>query len=155
MAGTTPKTTTLAGQLGAKLGRDSLIYFGGTIFAFPAGLVLAIVLTRFLSRSAYGDYAVLIVGAGLITQVLNVGTLQGAVSRMFAGGDEGALADDGPLTGDPRLAATTGVVVTALLSVVALGLAWLFAHSLAQLLLHDDARAAPIRWMAVAGGLGA
>src|SRR5437764_6241889 len=67
----------LAVQMASRLGRDTFYYTAVGSAGFPIAFVNAIVLTRYLSPTEYGQLAVLFFISGLTSVVLNLLFLRG------------------------------------------------------------------------------
>lgn len=113
------------------------------------GLVSVAVLTRFLSPAEFGDLAVLLVTASILTLLYNLVTLQGTFAWAF-----GALADDDvpeevasrPGATDRRRALGTGFLLTLGVAAAGSGVIALESDSLADWLLDDARRGGLIIW---------
>ncbi len=152
-------------SIGARLGRDTTVYALAMAVTLPFGLLNVAVLTRLLTPADYGVLAVLLVSAGLLTTVYNVGTLQGTFALVYGAGAGDGDADDGieagtegavaPRAGvDKRVLLTTGVVVTCAVLVVSSLPLLALAPQVATVLLDDGDRAEAVRWAVASAAAG-
>src|SRR4051812_35274058 len=91
-----PTGTSAVSALGAltgRIGRHSVIYGGALFGTLALGLVSVAVFTRFIEPREFGDLAVLLFFASLITVGLNLGLLQGAFRAAYGTSDEEGLDD--------------------------------------------------------------
>jgi O-antigen/teichoic acid export membrane protein len=156
--------TTLS-RFAAKLSRHAGIYAGGQVLALALGLVNVAVVTRFLPPSAFGELAIFLVFASLLTILYNLGTLQGTFMWVYgAGGDEGD--DDGGgydevagkrvvLEGpEQRRAVTTGLILTALVALAGTLVVVGYSADIAKLLSGDPRDADLVRLAAASAAFG-
>ena len=104
------------GRLAGRVGGHSLVYVLAAFTAMVAGLASVAILTRFLEPSEYGQLAILLAWASILTIVFNTGSLQGTNAWVFgAGGEDGEIADEavgGARAHDARRALATGFAIT-------------------------------------------
>src|SRR4051794_10337443 len=144
-------------MLGGRIGRDTLIYAAGTAMVLPFSLVTVAVLTRYLAPAAYGELAVMLVFASLLTTVYNLGSLQGTFMWVWGAGDEGAEVGEeggGAVSGTKRRALGTGLLLTVLVVTSLTVPIALAAGPIGELLLGRDDAAGTVRLAAASGGLG-
>src|SRR5215203_4274407 len=118
----------LLARYGGAIGRDTAIYAFGMCLIFPFSLVQLAILTQFLDTSEYGDLAILYFFSGVLTLLMNLGTLQGTFGITYGisgddGDGDGGDFDDGgdevfeelvpeeEIVEDKQLALTTGLVL--------------------------------------------
>jgi O-antigen/teichoic acid export membrane protein len=164
-------------RLGGIIGRDTAIYAIAMCLVFPFGLLQVGVVTRYLDPAEYGDLAVVVFFASLLTILMNLVTLQGAFILTYGasgddgGDDDGGGMDDGGavdvvevregealgvgVVRDKQLALATGaavtVVVILLLSVPVL----LAAGAVSTMLVGDAAATDLVRWGVLSAAAGA
>src|SRR4051794_29253559 len=80
--------------LGGRIGRHGSIYGGALFVTLVLALVNVAVLTRLLDPGPFGDLAVLLVFASLLTIAFNLGVLQGAMRVAYGTSDEEFGHDD-------------------------------------------------------------
>jgi O-antigen/teichoic acid export membrane protein len=144
------------GALGGQLGRHSLGYATARAMAMPFALLAAAVYTRTLVPEAYGELAVLLIFAGLLTVLFSLGTLQGTFAITYGASVEEEVDESGEARSqEPRRALTTGLLVTSAISTVGTLLVIASAELWARVLLDGGEDAGVVRLAAVAGGVGA
>ncbi len=128
-----------AGALSARLTHDTALYVSGAFVGFILALVNVAVITRFLSPEEFGQLALLLVFAALLTVVYNLATLQGTFMAVFgAAGDEDVEdVEDEVAAKDKRKALGTGLVLTLLTTVVGTAVIVPLAPSIADILIGD------------------
>lgn len=145
------------GALASRLGRHTAVYAAGSGIGFALALVNLAVLTRYLPVAQFGQLALLMVFAALLTVLYNLGTLQGGFMWVFgSSGEEGGEGDEREAgAGEKRRALGTAVVLTTL--VAAAGTVAIVAApgTFAAIVAGDAAMASEVRWAALSGGLGA
>jgi O-antigen/teichoic acid export membrane protein len=144
--------------MGGRVTRDTMIYVLGTLVVGPFSIVSVVVLTRLMTPAAYGEMAVLFVGAGVLTTLYNTGSLHGTFMWVY-GASEGEGGDDvdtgSPITSTPRRAMGTGVLMTLVIVSAGTGLVCLAAPQIARGLFHTvHATPAAVRWAAISAGTG-
>jgi len=104
------------GRFASRVGGHSLVYILAAFTAVFAGLASVVVLTRFLQPAEYGQLAILLAWASILTVVFNIGSLQGTNAWVFgAAGEDGETADEavgGTRARDARRALSTGFAIT-------------------------------------------
>lgn len=144
------------GAFGGQLGRHSLGYAAARGVAMPFALLAAAIYTRSLLPEVYGELAVLLIFAGLLTVLFSLGTLQGTFSVTYGASVEEEVDEtDGVRSQDPGRALTTGLLVTAAISAAGTLVVLASADLWAMLLLDDRDQASNVRLAAIAGGIGA
>jgi O-antigen/teichoic acid export membrane protein len=146
-------------RLGVKLSRHAGIYAGGQALYLVLALANVAVLTRLLSPSVFGELAIFLVFASLLTVLYNLGTLQGTFIWVYGAEDE---AGDDEGEGDPevmeaserRRAVTTGLLLTAMVSVAGTLVAVAYSADIAKLLSGDPGDADLVRLAAASAALG-
>jgi O-antigen/teichoic acid export membrane protein len=152
-------------RLGAMLGRHAGIYAGGHVLTVVLGLANLAVLTRLLPPSEFGQLAVLLVFAALLTILYNLVATQGTFMWVYGAGDEGGedgggydeAAPGGELMDgyERRRALTTGLILTAVVSVAGTLAVVGFSAGIAKLLSGDPGDADLVRLAAASAVLGA
>jgi len=108
-------------RLAGRIGRHATAYGLAAVSSMLAGLVSVAVFTRFLDPSEFGKMAVLSTVSTIITLIATLGIMQGTMRRVYgsAGDDEAGdvdVAESGVVSGDPRLALTTGLALSCVFS---------------------------------------
>jgi O-antigen/teichoic acid export membrane protein len=146
---------TLVGQLGARIGRHAAVYGAGTAVSVLVSLATVAVFTRYLVPAEFGDYALFLVLASVLTVLYNLGSLQGSYMWVYgAAGEDAGDEQDEEAAGDKREAMGTGLVLTALLSLAGTAVVAAFARDVADVLTGDRGDSAAIIVAASAGALG-
>ena len=117
-------------------------------------------LTRFLSPPEFGQLALLVAFAGLLTLAYNLGSLRGAMRTVFGGGggdddDDDDDDEDAPREGQTRRALGTALLLTAFVGGLGTLLLWALAPSVASLLIGQDEARQSVLWAAFAAGFAA
>jgi O-antigen/teichoic acid export membrane protein len=144
--------------LGARVVRYSSIFAGGLIVTNLIAFASTIVLAHLLGPAEFGQLALLLFLAGLLTLIFNLGSKQGTIRRVFGADDDeddDDEDDDSELSEASQRSLGTGIVLTTLLSLVGTGIVVLLAPQIADLLLGGGAERELVLWAAIAGGLGA
>jgi O-antigen/teichoic acid export membrane protein len=142
---------------GRRISRDSAVYAAGLMAVLPASLLNAIVLTHLLTPGEYGDLGVLLIFAGFLTILENLGTLQGTFAYVYgAGDDEGETDEENPSgVRDKRRAMTSGFAVTlATVGLVSVPLI-AFSGAVGSWLVGDGAGSGLLVWAVCSAGAGA
>jgi O-antigen/teichoic acid export membrane protein len=151
-----------AAILGAQAVRYSGIQAG--LLAAANGLMLAsvLVVAFFLGPADFGRYGLLLFLMGLLTILFNLASKQGTLKRVFgtAGDDDDDEEDEDEDTTAAAEAADkrslgTGMVLTAIVSVIGTAIVIALREPIADLLLGDPADGNLVVWAAIAGGAGA
>jgi O-antigen/teichoic acid export membrane protein len=150
-------------RLGVKLSRHAGIYAGGRVLILILGLANVAVLTRFLPPSVFGELAIFLVFASLLTILYNLGTLQGTFMWVYgaAEDDDGDGYDEGEggrevMEGpERRRALTTGLILTAMVSAAGTLVVVAYSADIAKLLSGDPGDADLVRLAAASAALGA
>ena len=146
---------TLVGQFGARIGRHTALYGAGNAVSVLLALATVAVFTRYLAPAEFGDYALFLLLAGVLTVLYNLGSLQGTYRWVYGTADEDAGdADEEDSAGDTRRAMGTGLVLTALLSLIGTGVIAAFAPDVADVLTGDRGDSTAVAVAAGAGALG-
>lgn len=120
-----------------RIGKHAFIYGIAAFMTVISGLVTVAVYTRFIDPTAFGKFAVLGTTASFVTVAVNLCSLQGTMRRVHGvGGEEEAGEDEfdeEATSGDPRLALTTGLVLTGFVGTVVFMLALVFRRQLSSL----------------------
>jgi O-antigen/teichoic acid export membrane protein len=143
--------------LGARVLRYSSIFAGGLVVTNLIAFASTIVLANLLSPAEFGQLALLLFLAGLLTLIFNLGSKQGTIRRVFGGDDDEDDDDEeeGELSEASQRSLGTGIVLTTLLSLLGAGLVVLFATEVADLLLGGGADRELVLWAGIAGAMGA
>jgi O-antigen/teichoic acid export membrane protein len=144
--------------LGAQVVRYSSIFSGGLVVTNLLAFATTIVLANLLDPAEFGQLALLLFLAGLLTMAFNLGSKQGTMRRVFGGSDDDDDDDEdeeGALTDSAQRSLGTGIALVALLAAVGTGVVVLLAPQVADLLLGGSADRELVLWAAIAGGLGA
>ncbi len=153
------------GGSAAILGTQALRYSGiqGGLLAAANVLVLAsaLVVAFYLGPADFGRYGLLFFLASLLTMLFNLASKQGTLKRVFgtAGDDDEDEEDEDKETradtDRDRESLGTGMVLTAIVSVLGTALVIVFAEPIAEGLLGSGADSMLVVWAALAGGAGA
>lgn len=154
------------GGSAAILGTQALRYSGiqGGLLASANALTLAsvLVVAFFLGPAEFGRYGLLLFFAGLLNILFNLASKQGTLKRVFgtAGDDDEDEEDeDGQPTaadeGADRRSLGTGMVLTAIVSLLGTAVTIALAGPIAELLLGDEGDRELVVLAAIAGGTGA
>lgn len=132
--------TGLLHTLTGSLSRDSFVYTVATTLTLPLALLTTALLARYLQPSDFGRLAVLFAFAGLLTVVLNLVVLQGALAVVYGGGEEGVEVDDGkrPELTEHARPLGSALVLTAIIAAAGGVAVLLGSRPLAGLLLGDE-----------------
>jgi O-antigen/teichoic acid export membrane protein len=155
-----------SGGSAAILGAKALRYSGiqGGLLAAANALMLGgvLVVAFFLGPADFGRYGLLLFLAALLNILFNLASKQGTLKRVFgtAGDDDEDEEDE---DGDETAAATredkrslgTGMVVTAIVSMLGTAAVIALREPIADLLLGSSGYSELIVWAAIAGGAGA
>jgi O-antigen/teichoic acid export membrane protein len=141
--------------MGGRIGRHAAIYGSGSLLTLAFGFVNVAVLTRFLDTGEYGELAVCLVYAALLTVLYNAGSLQGSFSWVFGSTGEEELEAGRAPTGarDKRRALGSALTLTAVIAALGTALNINLADEISDLVLGVEDHAA-ILWAAISGGLG-
>lgn len=146
-------------QLGSRLGRDTILYAVGTTLALPVGLVTTAVLTRNLSVGEFGELAVLLAFAGLLTIALNMVFLQGPLLLVFLSTDDGGAVDPDEAEAAARherpIMLSTGLLVTVVIGLAGVLVAWLLSRPLASVLVGRSSAAGLVTLAGASAATGA
>jgi O-antigen/teichoic acid export membrane protein len=163
---TATSRTAAAGYVG-RLGRDTLIYVGGTSAVLVFGFVQVAVLTHFLDPSIYGTLGLYLVFASFLTIFYSLWTVTGTLMLVFGaagdvddGGDGGDVVDDSArdlsLTrGGRQRLLTTGVMLTVAAGIVGTGVLWLTASTVGHALVGDAYTRTALMLAGLSGASGA
>ncbi len=154
-----PQTShSAATLLGGRLTRHTAIYALGTLAVGPFSIVSVVFLTRLLAPAQYGELALLLVFAGFLTTLYNIGTLHGTFLFVYGvseGGEGDDVESDATVTSAPRRALGTGVVLSLIVVTFGTLLCFVLAPALAHLQLLDyHGAVASLRWAAISGAAG-
>ena len=145
-------------MLGARVIRYSSIFAGGLIVTNLIAFASTIVLAHLLGPADFGQLALLLFLAGLLTMIFNLGSRQGTIRRVFGADDDeddDDEDDDSELSEASQRSLGTGIVLTTLLSLLGTGLVILFASQVADVLLGGEADRELVLWAGIAGAMGA
>jgi O-antigen/teichoic acid export membrane protein len=142
--------------LGEKVLRLSSIHTVGLLINHALTLISAIVVAIFLGPAEFGQYGLLLFASGLLSFFFNLGSKQGTLKRVFGGGDDDDEDEDDEedLAESRQRALGTGIVLTALISIIGTATFLLFADSIASFLLKGAHDPELIIWAGIAGGFG-
>ena len=154
--GGTPPARGSGAALGEKVLRLSSIHTVGLLINHALTLIGAIVVAIFLGPADFGRYGLLLFAAGLLSFLFNLGSKQGTLKRVFGGDDDDDDDDEAEDdTAESRQRSLgTGIVLTALISIVGTVLFVVFSEPISDFLL-DGADSELIVWAGLAGGFGA
>jgi O-antigen/teichoic acid export membrane protein len=144
--------------LGAHVVRYSSIFSGGLIVTNLLAFVSTIVIAHLLGPAEFGQLALLLFLASLMSMAFNLGSKQGTMRRVYGADDDeddDGEDDDTDLSDAARRSLGTGIVLTSLLAVAGAVLVIAFAPQVASVLLGGSEDRELILWAAIAGGLGA
>jgi O-antigen/teichoic acid export membrane protein len=144
--------------LGAQVVRYSSIFSGGLVVTNLLAFASTIVVAHLLSPAEFGQFALLLFLAGLLSMAFNLGSKQGTMRRVFGADDDEDDDDDDEdegLSDAGQRSLGTGIVLTTLLAVLGTATVVLLAPQVADLLLGGSGDREVILWAALAGGLGA
>jgi O-antigen/teichoic acid export membrane protein len=143
--------------LGAQVVRYSSIFSGGLVVTNMLAFASTIVLANLLDPDEFGQLALLLVLAGLLNLLFNLGSKQGTMRRVFGADDDedDDDEDDEELSDASQRSLGTGILLTTLLAVLGTGIVVALAPQVADLLLGGEGDRELVLWAAVAGGLGA
>jgi O-antigen/teichoic acid export membrane protein len=145
-------------SLGEKVLRLSSIHSVGLLVNHGLTLVSAIVVAIFLGPADFGRYGLLLFAASFLSFIFNLGSKQGTMKRVFGGGDdddEDEDDEDEDMAESRQRALGTGLVLTAIVSVIGTALFLVFADEVSGFLLRGNHDPALIVWAGIAGGFGA
>ena len=144
-------------RFGRHLGRDAAIYAAGSGVTLIASLGAVAVLTRYLRPAEFGELALLLLVAALLTVIYNLGSLQGGLASVFGstGEDEVEASVSPAAVVDKRGALGSALILTLMLGVAGTAVAAIAAEPLASGLLGDRDDAGLVVGAAACGGLGA
>jgi O-antigen/teichoic acid export membrane protein len=129
-------------RLAGRISRHATVYAAAASMNLAAGVLGVVVYTRYVDPSEFGRLAVLSTIASMLMVLLNMGTLQGTMRRVYgSSGDEEVGEDeddDTPPSGDPKLSLATGIVLTAAAGLACLFLAWPARSWLAGIAVGDS-----------------
>ncbi len=157
--------TNILAAVASRISRDTAVYSVAMGVTFPFALLSVVVFTRYLSPPEYGNLAVLLVMASMLTILYNVGTLQGVMSLVYGstdlgdddGGDAGVEAQPGVKQapqGAKREALGTGMAMTTVIVFMATVPLLLAAPEIAKLLVGDAGFSSSVRWAATSAAAG-
>jgi O-antigen/teichoic acid export membrane protein len=141
--------------MAGRIGRHAAIYGSGSLLTLAFGFVNVAVLTRFLDTGEYGELAVCLVYAALLTVLYNAGSLQGSFSWVFGSTGEEELDAGKAPTGarDKRRALGSALTLTALIAGLGTAVSITFADEISELVLGVSDTTA-VLWASASGGLG-
>lgn len=144
-------------RFASRIGHHTLIYALGWGATFTFSIVNVLVLTRYLSVSQFGELALLLVFAAMLTIVYNAGLLQGSFLWVFGAGEDDASdgrPTDSAQVGEKRRALGTALLTT--IAVAAIGTLLLipFSDPLGEFVLGRE-DGGTIAWASLSGALGA
>lgn len=143
---------------GGRLTRHTAIYALGTLVVGPFSIISLVFLTRFLAPAQYGELGLLMVFAGFLTTLYNIGTLHGTFLFVYGvseGGEGDDVESDATVTSAPRRALGTGVALSLLVVMFGTALCFVLAPTLARMqFLHYPGAVTSVRWAAVSGASG-
>jgi O-antigen/teichoic acid export membrane protein len=144
-------------ELGVRVTHDAGIYISGAVITLFLALVNVAVITRFLDPAEFGELALLLTFAALLTVLYNLGTLQGTFMWVFGSSGEEEVDDDAPQSesGSKRRALSTGLVLTLLIACLGTALVAATAPWIAELVLGDSSDSDLLLLAAVSGAAGA
>jgi O-antigen/teichoic acid export membrane protein len=145
--------------LGAQVVRYSSIFSGGLIITNLLAFVSTIVIAHLLGPAEFGQLALLLFLASLMSMAFNLGSKQGTMRRVFGADDDDEDDDDeeedADLSESARRSLGTGIMLTSLLAVSGATLVVVFAPQVASVLLGGSEDRELVLWAGIAGGLGA
>jgi O-antigen/teichoic acid export membrane protein len=147
----------------SRLSRETAIYAIGMMVIFPIGFVQVAVFTQTMTPTQYGQLAVLMTFAGMLTLIMNTGPLQGTFLYTFGssgdadGGDISAEYDDpdAMLAADKRKSLGTGLFMSIGICAVIAAPIVIWASTASNLLLGSPNHAGLIIWTTASAVLGA
>jgi accessory secretory protein Asp2 len=144
--------------LGVQFGRHTGAYASASGINLVLALIQVAIVTRFLGPSAFGELALLLFLASLLTVTYNLGSLQGIFGRVYgATGDEDADDDDRPdeaEAGRKREALGSGLALTAAVALLGTLILAPFSSLIADALLRESGQSQWVLLAIVCGGLG-
>jgi O-antigen/teichoic acid export membrane protein len=148
-----PKTHT---KLAAQLLRFSSFHSFSLFVAQAIALTSTFVLVGFLDPSEYGRLALLLLYAALVSLAISLLTKPGTMRRVFgsAGDDDDDDDEDsaeGVQSANPERSLGSGLVLTALAGVGAIGATLLFSGAISDAVLRDDSAPGLMAWAACVG----
>lgn len=152
-----PEPRAVSRALGRQISLHTGLYGLSAVITFALGIVNIAVLTRFLSLEEFGELALLLLLATLVTVVANLATLQGSFLWVFGStGEEGGdVAEGGTVAKDKRVALTTGLVLTALVAGLLVAFLVLLHEPISDVLGGGVDHADAVNLAIYSGGLGA
>jgi O-antigen/teichoic acid export membrane protein len=158
-AGTSDDSSELVTAVARTVSNSTGMYTFATGVAIPVGIVSAIVTVHYLPPGQFGQLALLMVLAGFLTVLYNVGLLHGTF--LWTYGSSGEAGDDLEIEGlgragvaTQRSAMGTGLIMTIIVVSCGTVVCFLFAKPLAGLLLGSPRKANLIGLAAISGGAG-
>jgi O-antigen/teichoic acid export membrane protein len=148
--------SSLAIEMAAQIGRESIFYTIVTGAIFPIGLLNAVVFTHYMSTTQYGQLGVLFFISALMSVVMNLLFLRGVERHVWGSSDEGVDVDLAQLdeTSQRPRSLGTGIVLTTIAAVVVSLAVIPFATPLSRLLLHTPRYGTAVVWMVASGAFG-
>jgi accessory secretory protein Asp2 len=144
--------------LGVQFGRHTGAYASASGINLALALIQVAVVTRFLGPSSFGELALLLFLASLLTVAYNLGSLQGIFGRVYgATGDEDADDDDRPdeaQAGRKREALGSGLALTTAVALIGTLALAPFSGTIADALLREPGRSQWVLLAIICGGLG-
>lgn len=144
-------------ELGVRVTRDTAIYVIGATITLLLALVNVAVITRFLDPAEFGELALLLTLAALLTVLYNLGTLQGIFMWVFGASGEEEVDEEAAesATGSKRRALGTGLVTTLVIAAMGTAAVAAIAPWMAELVLGEGSEADLILLAAASGAGGA
>lgn len=144
-------------RFGRRLSRDAAIYAGGSAITLIISLATVAVLTRYLEPAEFGDLALLLLVAAMLTVIYNLGSLQGSLAWVFGstGEEEAEAAGSGGAASDKRGALGSALVLTLIVGAAGTCVVAIAAQPLASGLLGGPGDSGLLVVAAGCGALGA
>lgn len=155
--------TSVLTKYGSRLSRETAIYAVGMFMVFPLGFAQIAVFTQNMTPSQYGQLAVLMTFAGMVTLIMNTGPLQGTFLYTFGSSGDADAGDisvdyddpDEMLASDKRRALGTGLLMSLAICALVAAPIIIFAPTASKILLGHASGASLVIWTAVSAVLGA
>lgn len=141
---------------GGRLGRHSALYASAAMITFVLSIVQVAVLTRILSLADFGRLALLLLFAGLLTVLYNIGTLQGTFLRVYGStGEEDVDPDaDESAVGEKRQSLGSSFVLTLLIGLIGFAFIAPLSGPIAGALIGQPRLGGAVVWAAASAAMG-